>query len=179
MNLKRRLTGLLVDPKREWSVIAGEPADVVWLYRNFIGIVAAIPSLALLLRFTIAAAPVLGMSAAVTRYAVALATPVAAAVVIERLAPRFQSRGNTAAALKLVAYSSAPVWVAGVFYLLPMLSGTATVVGILYGIYLFALGLPRILHTPREQLVPFMLVCAILFLVINIVFTALLTSRAF
>jgi hypothetical protein len=179
MDLRKRLTGLLFDPKREWSLIAGEPADAVWLYRNFILIVAAIPSAALLLRFTIAAAPVLGLGAAATRYIVALAMPVAAAVVIEQLAPRFQSRGNTATALKLVAYSAAPVWVAGVFALLPMLGGTATLVGILYGIYLFALGLPRILHTPREQLVPFMLVCAILLLVINAVFTVLLTSRAF
>jgi hypothetical protein len=178
MDLRTRLTGLLVDPKREWSVIAGEPADVVWLYRGFIVIVAAIPSAALALRLSIAGAPVLGLSAALARYLVALAMPMAAAVAVELLAPRFQSRGNTAQALKLVAYSSAPVWVAGAFYLLPALGGTATVIGVLYGIYLFALGLPRVLHTPREQLVPFMLVCAIALLAINMVLTALMASAS-
>jgi hypothetical protein len=178
MDLRKRLTGLLVDPKREWTVIVGEPADVVWLYRHFVAIVAAIPSAALLLRFTIAGSPVLGFSVAVTRYVVALATPKAAAVVVEKLAPRFQSRANTAQALKLVAYSAAPVWMAGIFYLLPALGGTATLVGVLYGIYLFALGLPRVLHTPREQLVPFMLVCAIALLVINLLLAALLTSSS-
>jgi hypothetical protein len=67
---------------------------------------------------------------------------------------------------------------AGIFYLLPALGGTATLVGVLYGIYLFALGLPRVLHTPREQLVPFMLVCAIALLVINLLLAALLTSSS-
>jgi hypothetical protein len=176
MDLKKRLTGLLVEPAREWSTIAAEPADVAWLYSRFIFIVAAIPSVALLLRFTIAAAPMLGVSVAVARYIVALATPVAAAVIVEKLAPRFQSRGNTGQALKLVAYSSAPVWLAGVFNLVPVLAGAATIVGVLYGIYLFALGLPRVLHTPREQLVPFMVVCAIVFVVVNVLLTVLLTS---
>jgi hypothetical protein len=178
MDLRKRLTGLLVDPKREWSLIAGEPADVAWLYRKFIAIVAAIPAAVLLLRFTIGGAPVLGLSVGLTRYLVALATPMIAAIVVEKLAPRFQSRGGTARALKLVAYSFAPVWVAGIFYLLPAVGGTAALVGALYGIYLFALGLPRVLHTPREQLVPFMLVCAIALLVINVLLTALLTSSS-
>ncbi len=56
---------------------------------------------------------------------------------------------------------------------------TAALVGLLYGIYLFALGLPRLMHTPREQLVPFMLVCALVLLVINIVLTLVVSgSRA-
>jgi hypothetical protein len=177
MDLRKRLTGLLIDPKREWSIIEGEPADVVWLYRHFIAIVAAIPSLALFLRFTFTAQPFVGLGAASARYIIALATPMAAAVIVENLAPKFRSSGTTAGALKLVAYSATPVWVAGVFYLLPDLSGTATLVGVLYGIYLFALGLPRLMHTPREQLVPFMLVCALVLLVLNTLLT-LVVSRA-
>jgi Yip1 domain len=176
MNLKRRLLGLLVDPGREWSLIAAEPADVAGLYRRFIVTVAAIPSAALLLRFTIAGAPVLGARLAAARYVVALATPIAAALIVEKLAPRFKSTGNTGQALKLVAYSSAPVWIAGVFNLIPALVGTATIVGVLYGIYLFALGLTRVLYTPREQVVPFMVVCAIVFVVINILLAVILTS---
>ena len=177
MNLKGRLTGLLVDPKREWSIIAGEPADIVWLYRHFIAIVAAIPSAALFLRFTLAASPIVGLGAAVARYMIALATPMVAAVVIEKLAPKFQSSGSTAQALKLVAYRAAPAWVAGVLYLLPGDVGrTAARVGLLYGIYLFALGLPRLLHTPREQLVPFIVVCALVFLVVNIVLTLVVSG---
>jgi Yip1 domain len=179
MDLRRRLAGLLVDPKREWAVIAGEPADVVWLYRHFIAVVAVIPSAALLLRFTLAAAPIVGLGAAVARYIIALATPMAAAIIVEKLAPKFRSSGSTAQALKLVAYSAAPTWVAGVFYLLPGAGQPAALVGVLYGIYLFALGLPRLMHTPREQLVPFMLVSALVLLVVNVLLTLVVSgSRA-
>jgi len=177
VDLRKRLTGLLVEPRREWSTIAAEPDDVVWLYRHFIAIVAAVPAVALLLRFALAASPILGLGAAISRYVVALASPMVAAVVVEKLAPRFQSRGATAQALKLVAYSTAPSWVAGVFYLVPGIGYAATLVAVLFGIYLFALGLPRLLHTPREQIVPFMLVCGIVLLVINIVLTVLLRTR--
>jgi hypothetical protein len=176
VDLKKRLTGLALDPRREWNAIAAEPADVVWLYRHFIVIVAAIPAAALFLRFTIAAAPILGLRAALSRYIVALASPMVAAVVVEKLAPRFKANASTAQALKLVAYSTAPSWAAGVFYLLPGLGSAATLVAILFGIYLFALGLPRLLHTPREQIVPFMVVCGIVLLVINILLSALLRT---
>ena len=100
-------------------------------------------------------------------------------MVVEKLAPKFRSSGSTAQALKLVAYSAAPTWVAGVFYLLPGVGRTAALVGLLYGIYLFGLGLPRLMHTPREQLVPFMVVCALVLLVVNIVLTLVVSgSRA-
>ncbi len=176
MNLRKRLTGLFTDPKREWSLIAAEPSDVGRLYREFIVIVAAVPAAALLLRFILAASPVLGLRIAVSMYLIALATPLVAALVIGKLAPRFHSSGTTAETLKLVAYSSAPTWLAGAFYLVPGLRGVATLVAVLYGIYLYALGLPRLLKTPREQMVPFMVVSALLLLVINIVLSALLTG---
>ena len=174
MDLRKRLTGLVVDPRREWTTIAAEPADIAWLYRHFMLIVAAVAPAALFLRFTIGAAPVLGLRVALARYVVALASPMVAAVVVEKLAPRFKSKASTPQSLKLVAYSTAPSWVAGVFYLLPGVGSAATLVAVLFGLYLFALGLPRLLHTPREQIVPFMLVCGIVLLVINILLSALL-----
>lgn len=173
MNLKARLTGLLTNPKAEWAAIAAEPADIASLYRGFILIMAAVPSLALLIRLTIATAPAVGLSLAVSTYLAAIANPIVAAVVIEKLAPKFQSSGNTVHALKLVAYSSAPAWAAGALYIIPGLGSVATLVGVLYGIYLFALGVPRLMNTPREQIVPFIVVCALVILVINTVLSFL------
>jgi hypothetical protein len=46
-----------------------------------------------------------------------LVAPLVAAIVIERLAPRFNSSGSTVDALKLVAYASTPFWVGSVIYL--------------------------------------------------------------
>jgi hypothetical protein len=173
MKLQRRLTGLLVNPKAEWAAIAAEPADIASLYLTVILILAAVGPLALLLRITISGAPIVGFGIAVGTYLVSIANPIVSAVVVEKLAPKFGSHGTTVDALKLVAYSSTPAWVAGALYLIPGLGAIATLVGVLYGIYLFALGLPRLLHTPREQIVPFMVVCALVILVINTLLSAL------
>lgn len=178
--VKTRLLGLLVDPPREWNIIAGEPADVVRLYTRFVLIVAAVPSLALLVGFLLAAAPIVGIIVAFRTYLVALASPILVGLVVERLAPRFHSTATTAQAVTLVAYSYAPAWVGGALYLVPSLGGIATVVGMLYGIYLFALGLPRLLHTPREQIVPFMVVSALVVLGVTTALRLLLSgSRGF
>ena len=91
-----------------------------------------------------------------------------AALVIEKLAPRFKSSGSTVNALKLVAYASTPVWVAGVFYLFLYLAPLAFV-AVLYSIYLFYIGLPPMMKTHPENVVPYMVVSAIVLLVINIV----------
>ena len=173
-----RLKGLFVDPKREWAVIAGEPADIGRLYREFILIVAAIPSLAILVRMTLGFHPILAIGQAVTSYLLAIAQPIIAAVVVEKLAPKFRSSGSTVQALKIVAYSSAPVWVAGALYLIPGLGTLATLIAVIYAIYLFALGLPAVLHTPREQIVPFMVVCAIVLLVVNILLSLVFSRSA-
>jgi hypothetical protein len=173
VKLQTRLTGLLTDPRREWSIIAGESTDIASLYRDFILIVAAVPSVALLLRLTLGGAPVLALRSAILGYLAAVASPMLAAMIIEKLAPKFHSSGSVIQALKLVAYSSAPVWVAGAFYLLPGLGSVATLIALLYAIYLFALGLTPVLNTPRGQIVPFMVVCAIVMLAINIVLSFL------
>ena len=89
-------------------------------------------------------------------------------MVLEKLAPRFQSSGSTARALKLVAYASTPVWVAGVFYLLLMLAPLALIAA-LYAMYLFYLGVPVLMKTPYDKVVPFMVVAALVIVVLNIV----------
>jgi hypothetical protein len=42
------------------------------------------------------------------------------------------------------------------------------IVGMLYAIYLFYVGLPVMMKTPREQVVPYMVVSALAILVISI-----------
>src|SRR5581483_8421509 len=83
-----------------------------------------------------------------------------AALIIEKLAASFQSRGDTAQALKLVVYASTPVWVAGVLNLVPAL-GVLILVAALYAIYLFYVGLPIVMQTPTDKVVAYMIVSAI------------------
>jgi Yip1-like protein len=169
MNLQKRLTGLFINPKREWTTIAGEATDIAAIYKKYILIVAAVPAVSLLLRLTVSGVPFVGLRTAIASYLAAIVAPIVAALVVEQLAPKFHSHGNTVQTLKLVAYSSAPLWLAGVFVLIPGLSWIATIAGLAYGLYLFYLGAGPLLGTPQEEAVPFVVVCALSLLVINIV----------
>jgi hypothetical protein len=107
------------------------------------------------------------MGAAVS-WVVALFSSIAAAAVIEKLAPAFKSEGDMTHAMKLVAYATTPVWLAGVFYLLVDLSPLA-LGGALWAIYLLYLGLPVVMKTPQAQVVPFLLVSILVIVVANVV----------
>src|SRR5688572_15362945 len=108
-NLQARVKGILTSPKTEWLAIAAEPDDVAAIYRDYIVFLAAIPAVSMFVGSTIFGIPFgrYGMStalmAAIAMYVSSLVAPLIAALVLEKLAPRFQSAGNTAQALKLVA----------------------------------------------------------------------------
>jgi hypothetical protein len=92
---------------------------------------------------------------------------------VERLAPKFDSTATTVQALKLVAYASTPIWVAGAAYLVLVLT-PLTVLAALYSVYLAYLGMPILLKTPANKVVPFMVVTILTLLVLNIVIGAVL-----
>jgi hypothetical protein len=168
MDLQKRVTNILTTPKTEWPVIAAEPTDIASLYRGYIAILAAIPAIGTFLfwaRFSVTRAVV----AALVQYIIGLASAMIAAVVIEKLAPKFNSSGSTVQALKLVAYASTPTWIAGIFNALPFLYVLVLLIAGLYAVYLFYLGLPPVMKTPPDQVVPFMVVAAIVVIVISIV----------
>ena len=174
-NLQTRVKGILTNPTAEWLAIAAEPDDVAAIYRNYIVFLAAIPAISLFLGLTIVGIPLFGrygisaaLGSAVAMYVSSLIAPFIAAVVLEKLAPRFQSSGSTARALKLFAYASTPVWVAGVLYLLLALA-PLVMIAVLYAIYLFYLGVPVLMKTPQDKVVPFMVVAALLIVVLNVV----------
>lgn len=174
-SLQDRVKAILTTPKTEWTAIAAEPDDLIALYRNYIGLLAAIPAICMFLGLTLIGLPVFGrfgigtaLASAVAMYVSALVAPFIAALVIEKLAPTFQSSGGTLEALKLVAYASTPVWVAGIFYLVLVLAPLALIAA-LYAVYLFYLGLPVLMKTPPDKVVPFMVVAALAMIVLNIV----------
>jgi hypothetical protein len=180
-NLQSRIKGILMNPRVEWPAIAAEPDDVAATYRDYIVYLAAIPAVCMFLGLSIIGLPLFGrygvstaLGSAIAVYVTSLVAPFIAAVVLEKLAPNFQSSGTTGRALKLVAYASTPVWVAGVFYLLVVLSPLALIAA-LYAIYLFYLGLPVLMKTPYDKVVPFMVVAALVIVVLNIVLRSIIS----
>ena len=184
-NLQTRVKGILANPRAEWVAIAAEPDDVAAIYRNYIVFLAAIPAISIFLGLTIFGVPLFGryristaLGSALAMYISSLVAPFITAVVLEKLAPRFQSSGSTAQALKLVAYASTPVWVAGVSYVLLMLAPLA-MIAILYAIYLVYVGLPVLMKTPHDRVVPFMVVAALVIVVLNVVLRSIVAVFGF
>ena len=183
MSLQTRVTGILTKPADEWPAIAAETIDPVGLMRDYAAPLAAIPSVCRfigmtvvgisvpLLGTTIRTGIVRGAAGAIVSWVFALAGAWLAAMVVEKLAPTFQSRGSMVHALKLVVYSMTPVWVAGVLNLIPALAPLG-IIAALYSVYIFYLGLPVMMETPADKVVPYMAVSALVIIVLSIILGA-------
>jgi hypothetical protein len=178
------VVAIITAPAEEWRTIAAEPATVEGLIREYAAPLAAIPAVAQFIGFSLIGLPIpiLGgairigivrsFANAVVAWVLSLVGAWIAAIVIEKLAATFQSRGNTAQALKLVVFSMTPVWLVGVLNLVPALS-VLGIIGALYAIYLFYLGLPPVMSTPADKVIPYMVVSALVIIVISICFGAI------
>jgi len=155
-----RLVGILVDPSAEWARIAKEPGDAVFLFISTVVPLALVPAVFGFVGACVVGVvvpgegevrvPILtGLATAVAGYAANFAVVALLAAVIALAAPLFGGRRNFANALNLAVFSYAPVWLAGIFLLLPglrflMLLG-------FYGVYLLIVGLPSMTDTPPQN----------------------------
>lgn len=178
-DLMTRVVNILTKPKEEWPVIASESATVSSIYSGYIVILAAIPVVASFIGMSLIGSAlyfvgggigiVAGLVGAVVQYALTLGGAYLAALVIKELAPTFQSQGDMVQALKLVAYSSTAIWIAGILNILPIISILGVLVGGIYSIYLFYLGLPATMKTPPDKVIVYMIVSAVIIFVIYMV----------
>jgi len=176
MILQERVTRILKQPKQEWPVIEAETTDTAALYRSYIVPLAAIPAICGFIGMVVigVSLPFVGRY----RYGIAEALRVeifqyigqllgcyVAALIVSKLAPTFGSRDSQIQALKLVAYATTPVWVAGVLNLIPVLA-VLIVFAAIYSIYLYYLGVPVLMKTPPDKVVPYMVVSVLVIIVI-------------
>ena len=187
-SLQTRVLGILTKPAEEWRTIATELATVEGLLRGYAAPLAAIPAVCQFLGFTLVGVTVplygtirygVGRSlvSAVLTWVFALVGAWIAAFVIDKLAPTFQSRGGMTQALKLVVYAWTPAWVAGVLNLVPVLAPLG-ILAALYAVYLFYMGLPPVMSTPREKVIPYMIVSAVVIIVVSLVLSAISVAIA-
>jgi hypothetical protein len=173
MELVERVKRILLSPQTEWPRIETEPATTAGLYTGYIMPLAAIGPVANLIGYSLIGSNgyrvPLGRALphALANYLLTLAGTYALALIIDALAPSFKGHRSQIQALKLTAYSSTAAWVAGIFLLIPALSGLS-ILG-LYSLYLLYLGLPRLMKSPRSAVLGYTVVivlAAILLLVI-------------
>jgi len=180
-NLIERVQAILLKPTPTWDVIEGETPTVQSLYTSYIMPLAAIGPVASAFGGVVFGVGAFGISyhtpilmaivGAVIGYVLSLVMIYVVALVIDGLAPSFNGQKNFIQALKLAAYASTAGWVAAVFGLVPML-GALAILGALYGIYLFYLGLPKLMKCPADKTVVYMIVVAVVYIVLAAVIGA-------
>jgi hypothetical protein len=108
------------------------------------------------------------LTLAVVSYVLALVGIFVLSLIINALAPSFGGQKDSGQALKIAVYAYTPAWIAGVFTILTSLSWLPIVAGI-YGLYLFYLGLPILMKSPKEKAAGYtvvVIICAIVLWVV-------------
>lgn len=159
LGLLERIKAIMMTPQAEWPAVADESGDALAL--RYVAILAVIPALARLIGgwliggYTPMLAALVG---AVVAYALSFVTVFVVALVVDLLAPKFGAQRGYSSALRLTAYSFTPVWLAGIFLLVP---GASFLVLLgLYGLYLMWTGLPVMMQAPRERTLPYVMAIA-------------------
>ena len=170
MNAAARVKAILIDPAAAWRGFEKDIGDPAYLLSRYVAVLALIPALSSFIGATLigVVAPsgtilrtdlIGGLFGAIFSYAASCAIVVLLGLIIDLLAPRFGGRRDFEDAFKLAVYSFTPLWLAGIFLLLPGLR-FLLLTGV-YGIYLFWLGAPRLAKVPEQQAANFTLVIVI------------------
>jgi hypothetical protein len=181
--LVARVKAILLTPNTEWPVIANEATTARDIYVGYVAPLAAIGAIAMFIGqvFVGVSVPLLGtmrvgigagLTSAILMYVMAFVAVFVLSWIVDMLAPSFDGQRDPLRALKLVAYSYTPAWIAGILHIVPTL-GILLLLASLYGLYLIYLGLPVLMRCPKEKSVIYtvvIVVCSIvLFLLIGAV----------
>jgi hypothetical protein len=178
MNLIQRAKNILVTPKTEWNVVAGETATLGSLLTGYVLPLSLIPAVAGFLGTMLFAGfffgPVAGIVLAVVSVIGSILAYVIGTYIIDALAPSFKSEKDLGRSAQLMAYSATAIWVAGVLSIIPLLGWLAALAGAAYSIYLMYLGLGPIKKTPEDQRVLYVIIAIVVYWVVNLIITMLI-----
>jgi hypothetical protein len=172
-----RILAILINPAAESAWTEKDDDDPLILVLRYVAPLAVIPPV---FRFVGACiigvvvpgvgtvrAPLLeGILSAIVGYLESFALVLLLALIASLAAPLFGARRNFVSALKLMVFSYTPVWLAGIFLILPGLRFLA-LFGF-YGAYVLVAGLPHTMRPAKEKTPGFaafivVLACALTF----------------
>jgi hypothetical protein len=154
MNLVDRAKNIIMTPQPEWQAISGEEPNIGQIMTGYVIPLALIPAVASIIGWGVIGRGItsfsFGIASGIVAFGVAGLSVYLTAYVVDFLAPSFGSQKNLGRAFQLVAYSSTPIWLAGILRVVPVIGVLATLAG-LYGLYLLYLGLPQLMKTPPDK----------------------------
>ncbi len=184
MNLIERVKNIILTPKTEWPVIAGESATTSGLFTGYamplaaIGpIFAAIGSILFfsLLSFGVHIGTSFVLIGALLSFVLSLVMVFVLGLIINALAKTFDGTPDSTQALKVAIYSMTASWVGGVFGIIPVLGGLLALAATIYSIYLIFTGLPVLMKAPEDKAVGYTAVVVVIAIVLWIV-VSMITS---
>jgi hypothetical protein len=166
-----RVKNILLHPRDEWPKIAAEDSTTLAPHVIYISMVASFGPVAMLLKSMGAS-----MFLAVFTYAFTFFEVFMLALTVDVLAPSFGGERNFVQSLKLVAYSFTAMWVADIFQLgLQSVVGIVIgVVGAIYGLYTFYLGVPVLKKCPPGKAIGLTLIIMVCTFLISVMLAGFL-----
>ena len=183
MSLVARAKQMILSPVAGWRSIGEERSTVSTLLLRYVLPMALIPAAASFIGYGFVGVDGLlfrvsglywGAVMAINSLITSVAVYLLGTYIVDRMAPGFGAIREPGRSAQLVAYSSTPAWVAGIFYAVPSLQ-EGVVLG-LYGVYLFYLGIPLLKRTPDDQLVAFTISSAIVIIILRFLIGLLLIN---
>ena len=159
MEIINRVKNILITPKTEWTAIEGENTPHAKLFTTYVLPLAVIPAIAAFIGYGLIGYSIfgirvgsigLGIRQAIIQFIVSAGGVYLTAVIINFLAENFGAKKNFDKAFSLVAYAYTPMFIGGIFYILPSLSILASLAGI-YGLYLLYIGLKPLMNSPEDK----------------------------
>jgi len=181
MNLIERAKNIILKPKDEWAVIEQETTPVSELVTSYLIPLALIPAVAGFIRYGVIGyghflGPSIswGIKQAIVSFVASIGGAYLSAIVIDSLAPNFNSVKDFRKSMQLVVFSYTPMLIAGIFALIPAL-GILSIVG-LYGLYLLYLGIAPIMKTPEDKVTGYFVVSLLVIIIVYVVLAAILSA---
>jgi hypothetical protein len=185
MDIINRVKNILITPKQEWVTIEAERTPSTQLLTSYLLLLALIPAvgqfigLGLIGKTTILGLKTIGISfglkSAITSYITMVGGAYLLAFIIHLLSTSFGSEKNFDQAFALAVYSLTPSYIAGVFYIIPVLGILASLAG-LYGLYILYLGLQPMMKTPADKTVVYFILILVCMIVVGLILGMILTA---
>lgn len=171
-----RIKLVLVQPKEAWAKISNEQTDLKDFLMSYVLPLVLIPTIASFIGYGLigmgsyfkVASLNWGLHQAILAFLGAFLGVFISAFCIHKLAPTFNTQVSLANAIKLVAYSYTPIWLAGVFNILPSLSIISLLAGI-YSLYILYIGFVPITNVSEEKKTSYFIVSLILVIVVSVI----------
>ncbi|MDR0825410.1 MAG: YIP1 family protein [Prevotella sp.] len=182
-SLVNRIKNILLSPKTEWVSIEQENTPWLKTLTSYLLLAAAIPTVAAFIGYGVIGSSAFGIRyhsiewgirMAAVQYVLMVGGVFVTSAIIYLLADSFLSKKDYNSAFALVAWSYAPMCIAGIFYIFPALSWLASLAG-LYGLYLLYIGLKPMLKTPDDKQTTYFVVSLICTIGVSIALSAILT----